>query len=81
MPTLFVTKAVVVIRDGKSVYPPIGKPFDFTADEAGFLLAKGAPHVRLPRNETAPAEHALPAGPAHDGAAKPPVKHDPAGGL
>jgi hypothetical protein len=77
MPNLFVSKAVVVVREGKSVYPEINKVFDFTPDEAGFLLAKGAPHVRMPHNEQ-PIEHSAPAGPAHD---KAPVKRDPAGGL
>lgn len=32
-------QTVVVHRDGKSVTPPIGQPFEFTADEAAQIKA------------------------------------------
>lgn len=32
-------QSVVVMRDGKSMSPPIGKPFDFTEDEVAQLEA------------------------------------------
>jgi hypothetical protein len=38
------TQSVLVIRDGQRVYPEIGKPFEFTADEVK-QLERGAPEA------------------------------------
>ena len=43
MPTVNVSRvpqqSVVVVRKGEKVYPPIGKPFDFTQEEVEMIEA------------------------------------------
>jgi len=53
MPKLVPTVAVTVVRDGKRVTPPIGKAFDFNADEVKAVTAQMPSAFRKPVNESA----------------------------
>jgi len=49
-------KSIGVKRNGKTIYPPIGKPFEFTADEVSDIKNLAAKtkidYYRLPINES-----------------------------
>lgn len=55
MPKRIPLVAIGVTRDGKTIYPEVGKVFDFTNDEArdlnGLGKATGNPLIRQPQNE------------------------------
>jgi hypothetical protein len=53
MPKLVPTVGVTVIRDGKRVTPPTGKPFNFTADEVEAVKKQLPTAFRAPVNESA----------------------------
>lgn len=59
MPKKVPLVSIGVARDGKTVYPPIGKPFDFTKEEVADMdkLAKSdrKEYYRDPLNEDSPA--------------------------
>lgn len=44
--------STVVVRDGKRVYPTLGKSFPFTADEINTIKALHPTALRKPVNET-----------------------------
>lgn len=48
MPKLVVTSSVTVIRNGKRVSPAIGKVFNFTDDEAKYILKHHPLGLRKP---------------------------------
>jgi len=51
MKVLIPVQGVVVHRDGKSFSPEIGKPFEFSDDEANDIAAMNPGAVRSPVNE------------------------------
>lgn len=55
MPKRIALVAIGVTRNGKTIYPEIGKSFDFTAEEVAELNALGKAskiaHIRVPVNE------------------------------
>lgn len=52
-------QTVIVHRDGKRVSPPIGQPFDFTADEIKSLTERNPDAIRKVNDESklAPDQH------------------------
>lgn len=53
MPILVTQVSTVVIRNGKRVSPPIGKPFNYTDQEVQVILKAKPLGLRKPVNETA----------------------------
>jgi membrane protein involved in colicin uptake len=53
MATKIPLTSIGVTRDGKTVFPEIGKPFEFKADEVKDLDGRDPPVWRNPVNETA----------------------------
>lgn len=56
MPIRIPQETVFVVRDGKTVKPEIGKPFNFTTDELDDLKRLRPQAIRVPVNETADAD-------------------------
>lgn len=54
MPSRVPVHQVVVHRDGKNIYVPIGKPFDFTQEEIEQVLAHDPNGLRRAINESRP---------------------------
>lgn len=52
MPILVTQVSTVVIRNGKRVSPPIGKPFNYTDQEVQVILKAKPLGLRKPVNET-----------------------------
>lgn len=48
MPKLIPVQTITVGREGKTVVPPIGQPFDFTDQEAKEIAAMNPAAVRKP---------------------------------
>jgi hypothetical protein len=57
MPKKVPLVSIGVARNGKTIFPEIGKPFDFTAEEIADMdnatKASGVTHYRDPLNEVA----------------------------
>lgn len=49
-------QTIIVYRDGKRVAPPIGKPYDFTADEIKSINDRNPDASRKVTDESKPAE-------------------------
>jgi hypothetical protein len=52
MPEMMVIGGVVLGRGDERIEPPIGKPFDFTADEIDTLLKDSPPPIRALKDES-----------------------------
>lgn len=51
MPIRIPTQSVIVQRNGSNYVPPVGKPFNFTADEVAEVNALAPDALRKPVNE------------------------------
>ena len=60
MPIRVPTKTVIVQRNGQNFAPPVGKSFNFTAEEVAELEAFGDDFIRKPLNEELPASATAP---------------------
>jgi hypothetical protein len=56
MPKMFVNSAVALSRDGKRLLPPVGKVFNFTADEVKEITRLSPRALRVPINESGETE-------------------------